>query len=213
MCGVSLQSGNSRTVSCHRNDTTQCCQHNDTEGQCVVQQMSAVRHCVAGGRVEGTLQFSWHYANIWFTDQADWRGETSPMCDVHLFRNGSRGDLVSTATALRSGSQLQFRYSSRFLYSPKRPDRLWGPPNRLVYWYSFISIQPWRPGLAGTRAQSCDRYGSSTLHPGQVLGSSLPLLSTAFRRSHFSRQVSPPSATTRDILAAKGGTVGEKDVR
>ena len=43
--------------------------------------------------------------------------------------------------------------------------------------YSFISIQPWRSGLAGTRAQSCDRYGSGTLHPGQVLGGSLPLLS------------------------------------
>jgi len=49
-------------------------------------------------------------------------------------------------------------------------------------------------------------------YPGQVLGGSLPLLSPAFRRSHFSRQV-PPSATTRKILAAKGGTVGEKDVR
>ena len=44
------------------------------------------------------------------------------------------------------------------------------------------------------------------------LGGSLPLLSPAFRRSHFSRQV-PPSATMREILAAKGGTVGEKDVR
>jgi len=43
--------------------------------------------------------------------------------------------------------------------------------------YSFISIQPGRPGLAGTRAQSCDRYASGTLHPGQVLGGSLPLLS------------------------------------
>ena len=50
------------------------------------------------------------------------------------------------------------------------------------------------------------------LHPGQVLGGSLPLLSPAFRRSHFSRQV-PPSATTWEILAAKGGTVGEKDAR
>ena len=66
-------------------------------------------------------------------------------------------------------------------------------------------------GLAGTGAQSCDRYGSGTLHPGQILGGILPLLSPAFRRSHFSRQV-PPSATTREILAAKGGTVGEKDV-
>ena len=33
--------------------------------------------------------------------------------------------------------------------------------------------------MAGTRAQSCDRYGSGTLHPGQVLGSTLPLLSPA----------------------------------
>jgi len=66
--------------------------------------------------------------------------------------------------------------------------------------------------MAGTRAQSCDRYGSGKLHPGQVLGGSLPLLSPAFRRSHFSRQV-PPSATTQETLAAKGGTVDEKDVR
>jgi len=63
--------------------------------------------------------------------------------------------------------------------------------------HSFISIQPWRPGLAGIRAQSCDRYGSGTLHPGQVLGGILSLLSPAFRRSHFSRQVTP-SATTRE---------------
>jgi hypothetical protein len=27
--------------------------------------------------------------------------------------------------------------------------------------------------LEGTRAQSCDRYGSGTVHPGQVLGDSL----------------------------------------
>ena len=32
-------------------------------------------------------------------------------------------------------------------------------------------------------------YGSGTLHPGQVLGGSLPLLSPAFRRPHFRRQV------------------------
>jgi hypothetical protein len=32
------------------------------------------------------------------------------------------------------------------------------------------------PVLAGTRAQSGDRYGSSTLHSGQVLRGSLPLL-------------------------------------
>ena len=31
--------------------------------------------------------------------------------------------------------------------------------------------------MARARAQSCDRYGSGTLHPGQVPGGSLPLLS------------------------------------
>jgi len=31
--------------------------------------------------------------------------------------------------------------------------------------------------LAGTRAKSCDQCGSGTVHPGQVLGGSLPLLS------------------------------------
>ena len=30
--------------------------------------------------------------------------------------------------------------------------------------------------MAGTRAQSCDRYGSGILHPGQFLGGSLPLI-------------------------------------
>ena len=34
--------------------------------------------------------------------------------------------------------------------------------------HSFISIQPWRLGLAGTRAQSCDRNGSGTLRPGHL---------------------------------------------
>ena len=55
---------------------------------------------------------------------------------------------------------------------------------------SFIHLySALEAGLAGNRAQSCDRYGSGTLHPGQVLGGSLPLLSPAFRRSHFRRQV------------------------
>ena len=54
----------------------------------------------------------------------------------------------------------------------------------IIHWYSALEA-----GLAGTRAQSYDRYGSGTLHPGQVIGGSLPLLSPAFRRSHFRRQV------------------------
>jgi hypothetical protein len=47
------------------------------------------------------------------------------------------------------------------------------------------------PVLAGTRAKSGDRYGSGTLHSGKVLRGSLPLLSPAFRRSHFRRQMPP----------------------
>ena len=53
-----------------------------------------------------------------------------------------------------------------------------------IHYYSALEA-----GLAGTRAQSCDRYVSGTLHPGQVFGGSLPLLSPAFRRSHFRRQM------------------------
>jgi len=40
------------------------------------------------------------------------------------------------------------------------------------YWYSALG-----PVWAETRAQSGDWYGSGTLHPGQVLRGSLPLLS------------------------------------
>ena len=61
-----------------------------------------------------------------------------------------------------------------------------------IHQYSALEV-----GLAGNRAQSCDRYGSDTLHPGQVLGGSLPLLSPAFRRSHFRRQV-PVSPQRRE---------------
>jgi len=52
------------------------------------------------------------------------------------------------------------------------------------YWYSALG-----PVWAETRAQSVDWYSSGTLHPGQVLRGSLPLLSPAFRRSHFRHQV------------------------
>jgi len=39
-----------------------------------------------------------------------------------------------------------------------------------------LVFSPWA-GMAGTRAQSGDQYGSDTLHPGQVIRGSLPLLS------------------------------------
>ena len=43
------------------------------------------------------------------------------------------------------------------------------------YWYSALG-----PVWAETRVQSGDWYGSGTLHPGQVLRGSLPLLSPFF---------------------------------
>jgi hypothetical protein len=55
----------------------------------------------------------------------------------------------------------------------------------------IIIIQLFGPVLAGTRAQSGDRYGSGTLHSGQILRDSLPLLFLAFRSSHFRRQMPP----------------------
>ena len=70
-----------------------------------------------------------------------------------------------------------------------------GDWNCYLYWYKingvFIHslVFSLTGRVAGTRAQSCDRYGCGTLHPGQVLGCSLPLLSPAFRHSHFRRQV------------------------
>jgi len=63
------------------------------------------------------------------------------------------------------------------------------PNTQNVPLYFIHSYSALEAGLAGTRAQSCDRYGSGTLHLGQVLGGSLPLLSPAFKRSHFRRQV------------------------
>ena len=53
--------------------------------------------------------------------------------------------------------------------------------------YRLTNAQHTQAGLAGTRTQSGDRYGSGTLHPGQVLRGRLPLLSPAFRRSHLLR--------------------------
>jgi hypothetical protein len=63
--------------------------------------------------------------------------------------------------------------------------------------------------LAGTWAQSGDGYGSGTLYSRQVLRGSLPLLSPAFKRYHFSPPDASTSPSTRALLVAKGGTVGE----
>jgi hypothetical protein len=54
----------------------------------------------------------------------------------------------------------------------------------------LLAFSPWA-GLAGTRAQSGDQYGSGSLHSRQVLRGSLQLLSPAIRCSHSRRQMPP----------------------
>jgi len=63
--------------------------------------------------------------------------------------------------------------------------------NTKSWWLIINQYSALGPICEGTRAQSGDQYGSCTLHPGQVLRGSLPLLSPAFRCSHFCRQVPP----------------------
>jgi hypothetical protein len=61
----------------------------------------------------------------------------------------------------------------------------------LLSLYCYYRYSALGPVWAKTRTQSGDWYGCGTLHPGQILRGSLPLLSPAFRRSHFSHQVPP----------------------
>ena len=78
--------------------------------------------------------------------------------------------------------------------------------NSLIHQYSALEA-----GLAGTTTQSCDRCGSGTLYPGQVLEGSLPLLFPRLQTFPLSPPLACTSATTREILAAKVGTVGENN--
>jgi hypothetical protein len=66
--------------------------------------------------------------------------------------------------------------------------------------FIFINIQPL--GRFSRNQNTGDRYGSGTLHPGQVLRGRLPLLSPAFRRSHLLRLV-PSRPTTRETSSSE----------
>ena len=81
------------------------------------------------------------------------------------------------------------------------------------YYYYYCWYSALGPFWAETRVQSGDWYGSGTLHSGQVLRGSLPLLSAVFRCSHFSPPGASTSAATWEIPAAEVGTVGENVVR
>jgi hypothetical protein len=65
------------------------------------------------------------------------------------------------------------------LRNSKKTYRIQNHPVPTAYNLSLLLVvifSPWAI-LGRTRAQSVDRYGSGTLHPGQVLRGSLPLLS------------------------------------
>jgi uncharacterized protein YegP (UPF0339 family) len=73
-----------------------------------------------------------------------------------------------------------------------------------------LVFSPWA-GLAGIRAQSCDRYGSGTLHSRQVLRGSLPLLSLpldiptlAARCLHLPNNARAPSSERWNYRARNG---------
>ena len=77
----------------------------------------------------------------------------------------------------------------------------------LYYYYRYSALGPvW----AETRAQSGDWYVFGTLHPGQILRGSLPLLSPAFRSSHFRYQVPPRPPRRERSQRRKVKLVGEK---
>jgi hypothetical protein len=61
----------------------------------------------------------------------------------------------------------------------------------IYYYYYYYRYSALGPVWAETRAQSGAWYASGTLHPGQILRGSLPLLSPVFRRSDFRHQVPP----------------------
>ena len=75
--------------------------------------------------------------------------------------------------------------------------------------YCYCRYSALGPVWAETRAQSGDRYVSGRLHPGQILRGSLPLLSPAFRSSHFRYQVPPRPPRRERSQRRKVELVGE----
>ena len=74
----------------------------------------------------------------------------------------------------RVGLDILRCYSSLAHAGIRFPDR----PARSLVSIHLLVFSP-QAGLAGTRTQSGDRYGSGTLHPVHVLRDRLPLLSPA----------------------------------
>ena len=93
------------------------------------------------------------------------------FCTFEMHKRSSEADFFPPGwTAL-----LNVLYSSDFEQLIARS--FLGGDTHNYYYYRYSALGPvW----AETRAQSGDWYGSGTLHPGQVLRGSLPLLSPAF---------------------------------
>ena len=73
-----------------------------------------------------------------------------------------------------------------------------------LHFIIIIGIQP-----LGRSGQRPDWYVSGTLHPGQILRGSLPLLSPAFKSSHFRYQVPPRPPRRERSQRRKVELVGE----
>ena len=87
----------------------------------------------------------------------------------------------------RTPSNKDFSVFSKPSFSSYRSDSVYCTVALFII--IIIGIQPLGRFWAETRAQSVNWYSSGTLHHGQVLRGSLPLLSPAFRRSHSRHQV------------------------
>ena len=132
----------------------------------------------------------------YFRKKTLWVGGTTPF--ILRLNTGCRSVVIFTIRfPLTSESVISFHVTweggSRvgpdfcrdgcFFLLGDEPQNLDHPTHNCYYYYYYYYYYYWYAALgpvwAETRVQSGDWYGSGTLHPGQVLRGSLPLLSPA----------------------------------
>jgi len=99
------------------------------------------------------------------------------ISDAQIFLRATSKSLVAegwhkTISILRTHKYLNAIVQNLVVWVDTEPRICTSPVIIYYYWYSALGLV-W----AETGAQSGDWYGSGTLHPGQVLRGSLPLLS------------------------------------